>query len=263
MLAMPGTRKALLTGAFFIVWLSAQPAFADACKLAGRSEPVSVRHVIDGDTVELKDGRRLRLIGINAPEIGRRGQSSEPFAQAARRRLQQLIESKSLLLSVGQQPKDRYGRTLGHLFASDGNNLEAQLLREGLGYALAVPPNIDLVTCHGVAEREARQRSAGLWRSFQVEPAAAVSSGGFRVIRGRIDSISKTGKYYWLEMDGPVVLRIAIADHQYFKGQPVETLTGRDIEARGWVVDRNRGGLKPGHKPFMLPLGHPLMLGKY
>ncbi|MEH6388775.1 MULTISPECIES: thermonuclease family protein [Pseudomonas] len=259
---MLDTRKALLTGAFFIVWLSAQSVFADACKLVGPSEPVSVRHVIDGDTLELRDGRRLRLIGINTPEIGRRGEASEPFAQAARRRLQQLTDARELLLSVGDEPRDHYGRTLGHLFAA-GANVEAQLLREGLGYALAVPPNVELVDCHAVAERVARQGSLGVWKGAAFTPAAKVASGGFQIVRGRVQSVSKAGKYYWLELDGPLVLRIATRELGYFKELQVEKLAGSEVEARGWVIDRTRGRLKPGHKPFMLPASHPLMLQRY
>lgn len=260
MLAMLDTRKALLTGAFFIACLLAQPLNAGVCSLAGRSEPVAIAHIIDGDTLELRDGRRLRLIGVNTPEIGRGGQPSEPFAQAARRRLQQLTEPKGLLLSVGPDPKDHYGRTLGHLFTAEGDNIEAQLLREGLGYALAVPPNVNLADCHRLAEREARQDSKGVWQPSPVTAAGAVVSGGFQIIRGRVESVSKAGKFYWLELDGPVVIRIAINDRQHFESLPIETLTGSEVEARGWVVDRKRGGLKPGHKPFMLPLGHALML---
>ncbi|WP_150304508.1 thermonuclease family protein [Pseudomonas saliphila] len=260
MLAMLDTRKALLRGAFFIAWLLAPPVYADVCSLAGRSEPVAIGHVIDGDTLQLQDGRRLRLIGINTPEIGRRGQISEPFAQAARRRLQQLTEAKGLHLAVGLDGKDHYGRTLGHLFTAEGDNIEALLLREGLGYALAVPPNVNLVDCHRLAEREARQGSEGVWQRSPVIAAGEVASGGFQIIRGRVESVSKAGKFYWLELDGPVVMRIAINDSQYVGSLPIETLTGSEVEARGWVVDRKRGALKPGHKPFMLPLGHALML---
>ena len=259
MLAMLDTRKALLTGAFFIVWLSAQSAFADGCKPVGASEPVLVRHVIDGDTLELRDGRRLRLIGINTPEIGRRGDASEPFAQAARRRLQQLTEAQPLLLSVGEDPRDRYGRILGHLFVA-GTNIEAQLLSEGLGYALAVPPNVDLVECHAAAERVARQGSLGVWEDATFTPANMVSSGGFQIVRGRVHSVSKAGKYYWLELDGPLVLRVPRHESGYLEAISAEQLAGNEVEARGWVIDRDRGRLKPGHRPFMLPIEHSFML---
>ena len=220
---------------------------------------MSVGRVIDGDTLELRDGRRLRLIGINTPEIGRRGETSEAFAQAARQRLQQLTDVQPLLLSVGENPKDHYGRTLGHLYAAD-SNIEAQLLREGLGYALAVPPNVDLVECHATAERVAREGSLGVWEGAAFTPASQVSSGGFHIVRGRVQSVSKAGKYYWLELDGPLVLRVAKRDTSYPKAPSVEQLAGNEVEARGWVIERNRGRLKPGHKPFMLPIEHSFML---
>lgn len=54
---------------------------------------MQVRQVVDGDTLRLVDGRSVRLIGINTPEVGRKGRSSEPYAEAARRRLQALVNA--------------------------------------------------------------------------------------------------------------------------------------------------------------------------
>ena len=45
---------------------------------------VSVTHVVDGDTVKLADGRTLRFIGVDTPEIGHEGRPSQPFAAEAR-----------------------------------------------------------------------------------------------------------------------------------------------------------------------------------
>ncbi len=57
-------------------------------------ERVSVTHVYDGDTIKLDDGRKIRLIGINATESGRAGQPDQPFAAEARDRLRSLIKSR-------------------------------------------------------------------------------------------------------------------------------------------------------------------------
>src|SRR5690554_1461310 len=107
--------KASLWGAFFVFWLLAPTAHAEYCSQPDAGEAVSSKRVIDGDTLDLADGRRVRLIGINAPEMGRDGQPSEPYAQAARRELQRLVSGSELRMIIGEQPQDRYGRTLGHL----------------------------------------------------------------------------------------------------------------------------------------------------
>lgn len=85
-------RKASLVGAFFMAAICAMPAQA-FCPLPVKPQQVAVRQVLDGDTVRLSDGRSVRLIGINAPELGRKGRPSEPYAEAARQRLQALIKA--------------------------------------------------------------------------------------------------------------------------------------------------------------------------
>ena len=261
MAAVQGKKKALLTGAFFIACLLAPAVHADVCQLADKGERVSSRVVIDGDTLELSDQRRVRLIGIDTPEIGRRGEPSQPFAQAARKRLEQLVRQSGLRLHVGQQPKDHYGRTLAHLYGPDGQNIEAQLLSEGLGFALAVPPNSALIDCHLAAEGLARQAKLGLWQGSPVQKASQIKSGGFALVGGQVVSANEAGGYLWLELDGPVVLRIAQDERRLFPAGAPGSWKGRQLEARGWVIDRRgQRHLKSGHKPFMLPLRHPSML---
>lgn len=260
-MAMIDTRKALLWSAFFVVWLVAQPVLADACRMPARTEAVTTRFVIDGDTLELTDGRRVRLVGVDTPEVGRRGKPSQPFARAAKERLQELASDQGLRMYVGPEAKDRYGRTLGHLFDAKGHNIEAQLLGEGLGFALAVPPNTALAACHMRAEQLARSASVGLWQSSPVIAAQRVGRGGFHLIAGRVTAITEAGKYYWLDMDGNLVLRIGAEEvAAVLPGRP-EALLGRQIEVRGWVIDRqNQKNAKAGQKRFMLPVRHAMML---
>ncbi|MFN3581313.1 MAG: thermonuclease family protein [Pseudomonas sp.] len=261
MAAVQGKKKALLRGAFFVVWLLAPPLYADECQAPGKGEAVSSRFVIDGDTLELSDRRRVRLIGVDTPEIGRRGEPSQPFAQAAKKRLEQLVQEPGLRLYLGEQAQDRYGRTLGHLYAADGQNIEAQLLAEGLGFALAVPPNTALVDCHRAAERQARQSQLGLWGGSPVLSAGQVKEGGFAVVAGQVVAANEAGGYLWLELDGPLVLRIAEDERRLFPGGSPASWKGRQLEVRGWIIDRRgQRSLRPGHKPFMLPMRHPSML---
>lgn len=261
MAAVHGKKKALLTGAFFVVWLLAPPLHAEVCQAPGPGQAVTSRMVIDGDTLELSDQRRVRLIGVDTPEIGRRGEPSQPFAQAAKQRLQQLVRQPGLRLHPGEQQHDRYGRMLGHLYGSDGQNVEAQLLREGLGFALAVPPNSALIDCHLAAEQEARSARRGLWQDSPVQTAARIDSGGFALVSGQVISANQAGGYLWLELDGPLVLRIGRDERKLFPSGSPASWQGRQLEARGWVIDRRgQRSLKSGHKPFMLPLRHPSML---
>lgn len=248
-MALSGSKKALLWGAFFIVCLLNTAALADSCSLPDIGERVVSSRVIDGDTLELVDGRRVRLIGVNTPEIGRRGAPSEPYAQKARSELQRLVGKAGLRLLVGEDARDNYGRTLGHLFDAQGANIEAQLLRQGLGFAVGIPPNVTLLDCHLQQERQARRQRLGVWQQAPVKRAAEVSQGGFQLIRGRIVTVQTQGRHIWVELDGPLVLRLPV-DLPGAAG--IASWRGRELEVRGWVVDR--GSSRRGHKRFMLPL---------
>ena len=256
-------KKASLAGAFFVaaIWLPA----AQALCTAPASLPVAqVERVVDGDTLRLNDGRNVRMVGLNTPETGKKGQSAEPFAEAAKQRLQALVAESDgqVSLGIGQQAKDRYGRVLANVYGRNGANLEAQLLSEGLGYLVAVSPNVALVNCQQAAERVARTAKLGLWRNSPVQPAAQVDKGGFALVAGTISSVQRNGGGLWIELqDGPV-LRIAPELIGQFDVPALLRMKGQRIEARGWVVDRSRrGGLKPGQTRWMMPITHPAMLG--
>ncbi|WP_162868254.1 thermonuclease family protein, partial [Pseudomonas viridiflava] len=94
---------------------------------------------------------------INAPEVAHNRRPAEPFAEQAKRRLQALVSENSgrVAVQVGQQAKDRYGRTLAHVYNAHGQNIEAQLLAEGLGLQVAIAPNVALLACQQLAERQA------------------------------------------------------------------------------------------------------------
>ncbi|MFJ4065533.1 thermonuclease family protein [Pseudomonas sp. NPDC089996] len=255
-------KKAPLVGAFFVGAIWQIPALA-FCPLPEKLQPVAVRQVVDGDTLRLTDGRSVRMIGINAPEIGRKGRVSEPYAEAARRRLQALVKASDgrVGLVPGVEGKDRYGRTLANIYGRNGDNLEAQLLSEGLGFRVAFVPNVRLSGCQQAAEKVARDARTGLWRNSPVVKAANVNRSGFAVISGAVRGIQRNRGGTWLELDDSVVLQIPARLQRIFPDSFFANLKGRQVEARGWVLDRSRkGGLKPGQRRWVLPLTDPSML---
>ena len=257
-------KKASLAGAFFVpvIWLSTAQAQA-YCPAPASLVQVQVQRVVDGDTVRLKDGRSVRMIGLNAPETAKKGHSDEAYAVAARQRLQALVTASDghLGLVLGRERKDHYGRTLAHLYGADGENLEAQLLAEGLGFQVGVAPNVDLVACQQAAENSARQGRLGLWRQSPVQSVAQLKRAGFALISGRVSSIERNHGGIWIELQGSLVLRIAPDLANIFDTALLSGLQGRTIEVRGWVQDRSkRGGLKIGQARWLLPLTDPGML---
>jgi endonuclease YncB( thermonuclease family) len=255
-------KKASLAGAFFVsaIWLSGAQAF---CPAPAGLASVTVQRVVDGDTLRLSDGRSVRMIGLNTPELGRQGRSDEPFAVAARQRLQVLVDASGgrVGLRPGKQAKDHCGRTLAHIYSASGANLEAQMLADGLGFQVAVAPNVDLVACQQAAERSARLAGLGLWRQSPVLKAEQIQRSGFAVISGRVSKVQRNRGGIWIELKDALVLRVAPNLVGQFDNARLQALKGKQIEARGWIVDRSRrGGLQSGQSRWLLPLTDPSML---
>jgi endonuclease YncB( thermonuclease family) len=131
-----------------------------------------VRHVIDGDTLEIttSDGRRerVRLIGVDAPETNARNdQPSDYWSAEATGYAKARAEGKDVTLRLdGTQTRDKYGRLLAYAYLSDAESLNLALVRDGQAYA-------DRRFRHTLrsqfeqAEAAARQKKSGLWRDVR------------------------------------------------------------------------------------------------
>src|SRR5258706_8225933 len=84
-----------------------------------RSDPVLVRAVVDGDTIDVATFGRVRLLGIDAPEIGRGFDTSAPFAYAARDKLAGLVLHRFVRLENDGERFDAYKRRLAYVVTED------------------------------------------------------------------------------------------------------------------------------------------------
>lgn len=131
---------------------------------AATRERVTVRRVIDGDTLDLTDGRRVRLLGLDAPEAGFNGKESQPWSEESTNWLRERIEGRDVTLRIGDEEKDRYDRTLAWIFDTDNVLINQQILSEGHARLLpdfGLPPDLEPLLRE--AESEARIRRSGLW----------------------------------------------------------------------------------------------------
>lgn len=257
------TPRAKVLGVFFAtLFLSANGLAACPPPAEAKSERVYLERVQDGDSLTLADGRRIRLIGVNAPELARQGEPDQPLAQAARIAVENFfVDGGSLQLVYGAERKDHYGRTLAHVYSSSGKSLEAELLARGLAFHIAVPPNLSLAECLKKQEGKARTQKLGVWDESVWQPRLASelkpSQAGFQLLQGRITDVSANGDI-WLELDGPVVLKIAREERQYFDGSPWIHWLGRRLEVRGWLVDRSTSrAAERGFKPLLMRVRSP------
>jgi len=206
-----------------------------------------VSKVVDGDTVHLVDGRKVRLIGINSPEIHRDDTPTEPFAQNARRQLSTLLKDRLAYIVVGTQGHDRYGRILAHIYNSDGVNVEVEMLQQGLAFHIAIPPNLSMSSCLARAEKLARHNKLGIWSNngIAVVTAKQIHNSGFKRITGTVTRINFTQKAWWLSLDNHLAMVIYPENQDHFQRKTIENLEGKKIEIRGWVYPSHSKKYEP------------------
>lgn len=144
------------------------------------SEPVRVKYVNDGDTVQLADGRSVRYIGVNAPEIDHARQTAQPFAVEARALNAELVASQTVRLEYDREPLDDYGRTLAYVFLRDGSMVNERLLRSGLAFCLFTLPNVKYESRLLAAQRAAMQSGRGMWTGWQEESGRYIGNRNSR-----------------------------------------------------------------------------------
>lgn len=139
----------------------APPATAGTPAIPSDAGTATVEYVHDGDTLFLTDGRKVRLLGIDTPEIG---ENAECFGREATDALRALLPEGTRVRTVADvNPEDRFGRSLLFLFLADGTLVNLELLREGYAETLIIAPNRLWTDELVAAEREAARADRGLW----------------------------------------------------------------------------------------------------
>lgn len=232
-----------IPGVFLCLFFFPIIALAECGLPAG--ELLQVARVSDGDTLKLQDGRSVRVLGVNAPEITHGKKAGQPFGRESRAAAQKFIDAAQgrVRLGLEQETQDHYGRLLAHVYDSRGRSLAVAQLRAGMALQIAVPPNTAQKQCLLENERNARKKSLGLWRDSYWQPLLIQSlrgdETGFRILRGRIAKVD-INSAVWLEFDGKLVARVAKKDWPAFGYQKSDwlALQGRVVEVRGWISPR-------------------------
>ncbi len=281
MVWLPRLRKKAPLGAFFVCVLVSCVAgqLYAGCNpdsVHAHLEAVSVERVLDGDTVVLKDGRRIRLVGVNTPEIAHPPKPEEPLGRWATAELASRVQDVPLWLQRGQSPTDHYGRTLGHLFTANGRNITEELLYSGAGFQVAIPPNLGYSDCYAAAQAKARAAGKGVWGDPYFAPVAADSpklKGGYARVVGHVERVSLTKNIVWVDLQGQISLKLARKNAEFLAGDAFDRVVAASrkgggiqdlaLEARGWVVDRKAWGgsmaqlIEAGkRKPFQMDVQH-------
>lgn len=138
---------------------------------------IRVRRVIDGDTIQLESGQRVRLIGIDTPEMHesdklyrdaqRTQQDIAAIKELGRRAWQftkNLVEGKQVSLEFDVEKYDKYGRLLAYVYLKDKTFVNAKIVQEGYASLMTIPPNVKYADLFLKLYQEARNNKRGLWK---------------------------------------------------------------------------------------------------
>lgn len=256
--------------ALFVFLSSAHIHWAAAedytCSAQGNLRWETLGQVIDGDTIRLASAEKLRVIAINAPELGGKNRPAQALSRQAKAAVVEFFGVfEKVGVQIGRDRRDRYGRLLGHIYRHDGVNLAEFLLSRGLAMQVLVPPNDAHWQCLAKVEFVARQAGLGVWQhpQYQLKPAAnlQLSDSGFQRIEGIVRSVDRRGSGWWLEM-GKLAVRVSDRDLHYFPGVVPGDWLGQKIRLRGWVIDRSDSAVvkDKGYSALMINLRHPVMM---
>lgn len=159
-------------------------------------ESYRVTRVIDGDTIELENGERVRYIGIDTPETTDPRKPVQCFGVEASKKNKELVEGKIVRLEKDITDKDKYNRLLRYVWVG-GTFVNLDLIKQGFAQSYSYPPDIKHQDQFIAAQKKAREAKAGLWSAcstgtgttatFLLAPAEGTSDGTC-VIKGNISS---------------------------------------------------------------------------
>lgn len=127
-----------------------------------QNQPLKVKRVIDGDTIEIESGEKVRYIGINTPEIDDKDPFKLCLAQKAASKNKELVEGKEVILVKDISETDKYNRLLRYVYV-DNIFINDFLVRQGFAQTSTYPPDVKFKEQFLEAEKEARENKRGLW----------------------------------------------------------------------------------------------------
>jgi len=241
---------ALIACLFFCAWQAQAGTFS----VIGESRWVKVEYIFDGDTFATATGERIRLLGINAPEVTHGSEPGQVMGNAATRALKRMITGKTVRLAFDRERRDVYGRTLAQVWRRDGTWVNGEMVRRGLAHVYTFTPNLRWAKQLLTLERPARKQHLGIWNTkrFSVLPANRVKPlhiGQFHVVTGTIKHVNRNGFGFRLAR-----LNISVPRkyRRWFKPLP-RLRMGQTVTVHGVIRAGHSGSLYLAlHSPFDL-----------
>lgn len=197
-----------------------------------------VARVFDGDTIALANGPKVRLLGLNTPEVNGPYKTAERGGDEAKQWLTQRLAGQKVRIETDVELEDHYQRRLAYVFDEQGNNINIELVRNGLAMVSLFPPNLKYVTPLLAAQQAAESEHLGVWAypEYAAKSVEAVSRGqqqGWQRIRGTISAVRPGEKHSYLQFSEQLSIQLPSEFRQLFPDPAV--YQGRQVEVRGWL----------------------------
>jgi micrococcal nuclease len=203
-----------------------------------------VKTVYDGDTLVLEDGRKIRLLGINTPEVQHRNQMADAGGMEAKQWLIDKLKDIKIRLETDVEQQDKYGRILAHVFTEHNEHINQLLVEAGLAAVNIYPPNLLYAEPLLHAEQKAEDAKLGIWREKQyaaipVEHLPEGGHPGWTRVQGRVTGIRSSRKFVYLKFTNRFEARIERKWLPLFTD--FEKYPGQILEMRGWLNKYKKG----------------------
>lgn len=197
-----------------------------------------VKRVYDGDTILLTNGTKVRLSGINTPEVQRRRKLAQTGGEEAKLWLINKLKNVKVRLETDVEKRDKYGRLLAHIFTDKKVHINLELVRAGWATVNIHPPNLKYVDELLKVQQDAEQEQSGIWNYVEYAPRQAShinksTSKGWQRIIARVTNVRHGRKYSYLNCSDDFALKIERKHMSLFPD--LDHYIGKRIEVRGWV----------------------------
>ncbi len=122
-----------------------------------------VTRIVDGDTIQIDTGQKVRYLGMNTPETVDPRRPVQCFGKEASAYNKNLVLNKKVKLVKDVSETDKYGRLLRYVYLEDGTFVNLKLVQEGYAYSDTFPPDVAHVADFVKAQKQAREEKLGLW----------------------------------------------------------------------------------------------------